>query len=244
MRDLREMSKKRSDRRKGRSFSFFSAGLIFLFLSVAIWVFMDWKDIGEKKVVQTLTPGRMIHSGLEKRVPIPHDEKQPAAVSQDPKIAKNLSLPTVQVSERRGEKSALNLEDLQTSDADHDVSLSSQKQNNSNTEEWMINSLGPSNPKSSSDRKGIDLRPVQDEPTKIYTIQVAAFREKVRADALVEELKDKGYSAYLQLGEIKKGEGWYRVRVGAFQFKEEAMREVENLQGQEALPPYITLMTH
>jgi len=67
MRSLREMRNKRSNRRKGRSFSFFSGGLIFLFFSVAIWAFMDWKDIGEKKVVQTLTPGRMIHSGLQKR---------------------------------------------------------------------------------------------------------------------------------------------------------------------------------
>jgi len=85
MRDLREMRNKRSNRRKGRSFPFFSGGLIFLFLSVAIWAFMDWRDIGEKKVVQTLTPGRMIHSGIQKRAPIPHDEKQATAVSQVPK---------------------------------------------------------------------------------------------------------------------------------------------------------------
>ena len=243
MRDLREMRNKTNDRRKGGSFSFFSWGLIFLFFSVAIWAFMEWKDIGEKKVVQTLTPGRMIHSGLDKRAGTPHDEKKSTAVSQVSKILKGQRVQSVQVS-GSGEKPPLKLEELQTPDFKNEGTSSSQNQNSSNTEEWRINSLGPSNQKFSSGRKGIGLTPVQGEPTKIYTVQVAAFREKVHADALIEELKDKGYSAYLQVGEIKKGEGWYRVRVGAFQYKEEAKREAENLLGQETLPPYITLMAH
>lgn len=244
MRDLREIRNRRSNRRKGGLFSFFTGALIFLFFSVAIWVFMDWKGIGEKKIVQTLTPGRMIHSGTPRQVSIPSGGEQPSVVSQIPKTVKELNLPSVQISERRGEKSALNPENSQTTNSYDGGPSDSQIQDSSNTEEWVINALDPDNQKPSADSGSVDLTPVRGEQGKMYTIQVAAFREKVRADILIEELKDKGYSAYLQIGMIKKGEDWYRVRVGAFKNREEAKREVDNLPKQGSLPPYITQMVH
>lgn len=51
---------------------------------------------------------------------------------------------------------------------------------------------------------------------KIYTIQVAAFKERVRADKAVAQAQQKGYSAYID--EQKRGDGsiWYQICIGKF----------------------------
>lgn len=51
---------------------------------------------------------------------------------------------------------------------------------------------------------------------KIYTIQVAAFKERSRADKAVAQAQQKGYSAYVDEKSRSDGSIWYQICVGKF----------------------------
>jgi cell division septation protein DedD len=55
-----------------------------------------------------------------------------------------------------------------------------------------------------------------------YTIQVAAFEEIERAQRVANELKEKGYNAYIVPIYNSRGEAWNLIKVGKFKTKEEA----------------------
>lgn len=57
---------------------------------------------------------------------------------------------------------------------------------------------------------------------KTYTIQVAAFKEKSRADKAVEQAQQKGYSAYLDTRTHNDGTTWYQMCIGRFDVQESA----------------------
>lgn len=66
-----------------------------------------------------------------------------------------------------------------------------------------------------------------------FTIQVAAFREAQSAERLVAELRAKGYPAYqIRMTVQDKGE-WFRVRVGAFESREESETMLRKLNGDK-----------
>jgi len=51
---------------------------------------------------------------------------------------------------------------------------------------------------------------------KIYTIQVAAFKERSRADKAVAQAQQKGYSAYVDQRSRDDGSSWYQICIGKF----------------------------
>lgn len=51
---------------------------------------------------------------------------------------------------------------------------------------------------------------------KIYTIQVAAFKERNRADKAVAQAQQKGYSAYADERTRSDGSTWYQICIGKF----------------------------
>jgi cell division septation protein DedD len=51
---------------------------------------------------------------------------------------------------------------------------------------------------------------------KIYTIQVAAFKERSRADKAVAQAQQKGYSAYVDERSRDDSSTWYQVCIGKF----------------------------
>ena len=51
---------------------------------------------------------------------------------------------------------------------------------------------------------------------KIYTIQVAAFKERSRADKAVAQAQQKGYSAYVDEKSRSDGSIWYQICIGKF----------------------------
>jgi cell division septation protein DedD len=55
-----------------------------------------------------------------------------------------------------------------------------------------------------------------------YTLQVAAFKKMDRAQKVVDELKGKGYDAYIVPADNSREENWNLVRIGKFKTKEEA----------------------
>jgi cell division septation protein DedD len=92
--------------------------------------------------------------------------------------------------------------------------------------------------------QGPPTKPTHTFSEKLYTIQIAAFREKERADALADRLKGKGYRAYVRVGQGEQGREWYRVRVGEYSRREEATRDAEGLRGKEGLQIFVTLTTN
>lgn len=51
---------------------------------------------------------------------------------------------------------------------------------------------------------------------KIYTIQVAAFKERSRADKAVAQAQQKGYSAYVDEKSRSDGSIWHQICIGKF----------------------------
>lgn len=67
-------------------------------------------------------------------------------------------------------------------------------------------------------------------PEKLFTIQVAAFRDKLGAEVLVEQLEKKKYKTMLSLKDLGEEGVWYRVWVGDFDSKEKAAEFLPELK--------------
>ena len=73
---------------------------------------------------------------------------------------------------------------------------------------------------------------IQDVPNAVrardaYAIQVFSFKDKVRAEASLKKLQEKGYSAYILMSDLGPRGIFYRVRVGSFATEEEARKKVD-----------------
>ena len=56
-----------------------------------------------------------------------------------------------------------------------------------------------------------------------FTIQVSSFKEKDKAEKILAQLKQKGFSdAYIKASDLKEKGTWYRIYVGRFDTKPEA----------------------
>jgi cell division septation protein DedD len=60
-------------------------------------------------------------------------------------------------------------------------------------------------------------------------VQVFSFKDKVRADASMKQLKDKGYPAYVMMSDLGPRGVFYRVRVGPFVNEGEAQKSLESI---------------
>lgn len=79
------------------------------------------------------------------------------------------------------------------------------------------------------------------QPRGIYTVQVAAFRDRESAERTALELESRGYDAYVQRANVDDKGVWYRVRVGAFEDKAAAKRVAEQLEAREGRSAYVTI---
>jgi len=67
-------------------------------------------------------------------------------------------------------------------------------------------------------------------PTIGYTVNIASFRDKGNADRLMKELEEKGYEAFIEKADIAQKGTWYRVAVGRFSSREEALTFAQGLK--------------
>jgi len=64
-----------------------------------------------------------------------------------------------------------------------------------------------------------------------FTVQVASFKEKAKAETLSEELKKKGYQPFIVSADLGVEKGiWYRVCVGNFETVQQAKPILEQLK--------------
>ncbi len=74
----------------------------------------------------------------------------------------------------------------------------------------------------------------------VYTIQAASVRDPKDADLLVKKLKDSGYPAYRVIGKVTGKGIWFRVRIGEYKGKAEAMGVMDKLK-KEGLKPILVM---
>lgn len=71
-----------------------------------------------------------------------------------------------------------------------------------------------------------------------YILQVGSFRERQRAESVVDELSEKGFDAFLEKADLGNGQLTYRVRVGPYAELLDAQETAEQIlqeNGHEAL---------
>jgi len=74
------------------------------------------------------------------------------------------------------------------------------------------------------------VSPLQVFPNKeSFAIQVYSFKDKVRAEAALAKLKEKGYKSYVMESDLGARGVWYRVRVGSFSTDTEARTVLESI---------------
>lgn len=81
--------------------------------------------------------------------------------------------------------------------------------------------------------------PEEKQPPGKYTVNVASFRERRRAERLMNDLKEKGYDAFVTEASIPQRGTWYRVAVGRFPSVEEAQVFAQALKEKENLDFFV-----
>lgn len=76
---------------------------------------------------------------------------------------------------------------------------------------------------------------------KVFTIQVAAFKEKAKAQKAVQQAQQKGYSAYVD-ERSSSGNIWYQVCIGKFD-SQGAAKELLNKVKQDYKDSFIKLLS-
>lgn len=71
------------------------------------------------------------------------------------------------------------------------------------------------------------------DPNGRYTVQIGAFQNQVEANKLVSSLKSSGYPAFVKQVETPDKKTWYRVRVGTFSTRAEAVSYGDKLKQSE-----------
>ena len=66
-----------------------------------------------------------------------------------------------------------------------------------------------------------------------YTVQIAAFQKEEEAKQIVNNLKSKGYPAFIKTAEVPGKGTWYRVRIGTFTARVTAKLYANNLKNLE-----------
>lgn len=77
---------------------------------------------------------------------------------------------------------------------------------------------------------------------KVYTIQVAAFKEQSRANKAVEQAQQKGYTAFIDQRSKSDGSVWYQICIGRFDGQQAAKELLAKLQ-QDYKDGYIKILT-
>ena len=74
----------------------------------------------------------------------------------------------------------------------------------------------------------------------IYTIQAASVKDPKDADELVQKLKKRGYPAYRVIGKIPGKGIWFRIRIGEYRSKSEALSMMTKLE-KDGLKPILVM---
>lgn len=68
------------------------------------------------------------------------------------------------------------------------------------------------------------------DPDGRYTVQIGAFQNQTEANKLVNSLKSNGYPAFIKQVQTPDNKNWYRVRVGTFSNRSDAVSYGDKLK--------------
>jgi cell division septation protein DedD len=74
----------------------------------------------------------------------------------------------------------------------------------------------------------------------VYTIQAASVKDPKDADRLVQKLKKNGYPAYRVIGKVPGKGVWFRVRIGEYRSKSEALTMMNKLK-KDGMKPILVM---
>ncbi len=77
-------------------------------------------------------------------------------------------------------------------------------------------------------------------PAQQWTVQVGAFKSRRQAEGVHKRLAAAGFDAYLINGAGEDGQGRYRVRVGSFKTRDEALKVAERVRAEHSLTAFVT----
>lgn len=93
-----------------------------------------------------------------------------------------------------------------------------------------LDETAPAEPAPAKDDAGADANALKDMKGD-YTIQVVAFREKGKADDVLQNLEFAGYPAFVEKVPMKGGD-WYTVRIGRYPTRQDAKVAVASFAEQ------------
>ncbi len=67
-----------------------------------------------------------------------------------------------------------------------------------------------------------------------YTVQIGAFLDQSQANRLLNSMKSKGYPVFIKQMESPDNKRWYRVRVGTFSTRDDAISYGDKIKEKEA----------
>jgi len=72
-----------------------------------------------------------------------------------------------------------------------------------------------------------------------WQVQVSSFKTDGEAQAFTEQLRARGHHAHVERAEIPKRGTWYRVKIGPFATKNEAIRYKSAFTAKEKMPAFV-----
>ncbi|MEW6618744.1 MAG: SPOR domain-containing protein [bacterium] len=72
-----------------------------------------------------------------------------------------------------------------------------------------------------------------------FTIQLQSSQNRERVEELLTELRNRGYLAYAIQVDLKEKGIWYRIRLGKYNSREEALNEAEKLKNKGVISNYL-----
>ncbi|MBI5043954.1 MAG: SPOR domain-containing protein [Nitrospirae bacterium] len=115
-----------------------------------------------------------------------------------------------------------------------------------NKSEVRSQESGVKNKKTGNTKEKVAKRNIKDElpaKEKRFTLQVAAFKEREKAEDIAGSLKKKGYDPYIVPVTIPEKGVWYRVRIGRFATRPDAQSIQARLKKSEGISSFITFTT-
>jgi len=82
------------------------------------------------------------------------------------------------------------------------------------------------------------------DPNGRYTVQIGAFQNQAEANKLVSSLKSSGYPAFIKQVQTPDKKVWYRVRVGTFSTRSEAVSYGDKLKQSETKVKSVFITTN
>jgi len=74
-----------------------------------------------------------------------------------------------------------------------------------------------------------------------YSIQLSSSTDKNRSRRRVDELKKRGYPAFLEEADLKEKGKWYRVKVGHFASRDDATRYAISMRKKEKISNFVVV---